>query len=304
MPEIAHTSIPLPGNYRTSPFMAFHQRDAQELAERTSADSLEKGLVWNGAPACVRIRFQKKHAEATLAVDGTPPCAEAQVQELARRMLGLDQPVEACENALAAHPVVGRLIASGSGLRIPQTPTPFEALSWAIIGQQVSIHAAISIRRKFIAAAGIRHSGGLYCFPGPESVAAMGVPLLRETGFSQTKALSLITLSTAVAAGELAIDSWPEQLREGHIDADTIQKKLTALRGIGPWTVSYALLRGFGWLDGSLHGDVAVRRNLARFLGKEEGVTEKETLHWLAEFTPWRALVAAYLWAMESSDGF
>ena len=43
------------------------------------------------------------------------------------------------------------------------------------------------------------------------------------------------------------------------------------LKGIGPWTVDYALLRGFARLDGSLHGDAAVRRQLQRAcFGAEE----------------------------------
>ncbi|MFT6552722.1 MAG: DNA-3-methyladenine glycosylase II [Zhongshania marina] len=77
-----------------------------------------------------------------------------------------------------------------------------------------------------------------------------------------------------------------------------------AIRGIGPWTVNYVLLRGFGYLDGSLHGDVAVRRNLQLLLGREVKITAEETQVWLAQFSPWRALVAAHLWAMQSDDGF
>ena len=76
-----------------------------------------------------------------------------------------------------------------------------------------------------------------------------------------------------------------------------IRARLAAIRGIGPWTIEYTLLRGFGHLDGSLHGDVAVRRKLQLLLGREEQISAAETEHWLAQFTPWRALVAAHLWA-------
>jgi DNA-3-methyladenine glycosylase II len=82
-----------------------------------------------------------------------------------------------------------------------------------------------------------------------------------------------------------------------------MEEKLLLVSGIGPWTVNYALLRGFGWLDGSLHGDVAVRRGLQTLRNDAEKVTADEAERWLAEFSPWRALVAAHLWAMQMDSG-
>ena len=62
--------------------------------------------------------------------------------------------------------------------------------------------------------------------------------------------------------------------------------------------MDYALLRGFARLDGSLHGDAAVRRQLQRLLGAEEKLTQPFVRDWLQPFAPWRALVAAHLWAL------
>lgn len=69
------------------------------------------------------------------------------------------------------------------------------------------------------------------------------------------------------------------------------------MRGIGPWTVDYVLLRGYGWLDGSLHGDATVRRGLGRLIGMTNTLDAKAVQTWLMPFAPWRALVAAHLWA-------
>jgi len=80
-------------------------------------------------------------------------------------------------------------------------------------------------------------------------------------------------------------------------NAELIRERLLAVRGIGPWTVDYVLLRGFGWLDGSLHGDAAVRRGLGRLLGQAAAPDEQAARSWLTPFSPWRALLAAHLWA-------
>lgn len=291
-------TIALPPGFRPEDILAFHRRDVQTVSERVDGDEIVKGLIWNGRPACLRIAFAPGRAVASLAVDGAAADAAA-LERVARRMLGLTQDIEAFERAFAGHPLLGAVIGRRIGLRVPVTATPFEAITWAITGQQISVGAAVSIRRKLIQAADVRHSGGLWCYPDAQVIARIAEDALRTLGFSTTKARTLKALSKSVASGELPLDSWIESP-----DADEIRTRLGEIRGIGPWTINYALLRGYGWLDGSLHGDVAVRRNLQLLLGREEKLTEAEAEAWLAPFTPWRALIAAHLWAMQKADGY
>ena len=122
--------------------------------------------------------------------------------------------------------------------------------------------------------------------------------VLRQAGFSRTKAQTLKALSQHVDRGLLPLDAWADAP-----PPEEIRARLLAFRGVGPWTVSYVLLRGFGWLDGSLHGDVAVRRKLQALLACPEAVTEVAARRWLMEFSPWRALVAAHLWLMDTPSG-
>lgn len=289
-------TLPLPRTFRRDDILAFHRRDALEVAERVGERMLQKGIAWRGAPACLTIRFRARHVEAELAIDGAPddPLAEA-FECMVRRMLGLTQRIGDFERRYRSHPQLGRLIAGNPGLRVPLAATPFEALAWAITGQQISVAAAVSVRRRLIQAAGLRHSGGLWCFPDARRLARLDETALREAGYSQAKALTLIALSRRVARGRLPLDAWADAP-----PVEDIRAQLSQIRGIGPWTIDYALLRGFGWLDGSLHGDVAVRRGLQALLDSPEGINAAETQCWLGEFAPWRALVAAHLWAMQT----
>lgn len=290
-------SIELPTGFRAVAVLAFHGRDPQAVAERIEGNSLHKGLSWEGRPACLSISFERQLAKAELTIDGGVAAEEAVLVQKLRHMLGLTQPVEVFERQFRGHSQLRSLIARQAGLRVPQAASPFEALSWAIIGQQISVGAAISIRRRLIQACGLVHSGGLACHPDAGQVAMMSEADLRQAGFSQTKAQTLLLLSREVLANRLPLENWARDL-----PIDEIRDKLLALRGIGPWTVNYALLRGFAWLDGSLHGDVAVRRKLQLLLGSKEKISEAFTRDWLVDFSPWRALVAAHLWAMPSED--
>jgi len=308
----------LPAGFRTVDVLAFHRRDPQQIAERILDGGpelgLDKAFVWSGRPACMAFRFegdvteggglQDGHVRVECIVDGAGttgaaageghdmPDQEA-FERLVRHMLGLDQPIEAFEHAHAGHPELGPLIRRNAGLRIPQVATPFEALSWAILGQQISLVAAVALRRRLIQAAGRCHSSGLFCYPDAASLLQLDAATLRAAGCSQTKADALLGLARAEVEQRLPLDEWLRTL-----PVEDIRAGLLAIRGIGPWTVNYALLRGFGWLDASLHGDVAVRRGLRRLLGREEAIGEPETRQWLEAFSPWRALVAAHLWTI------
>jgi len=294
MTAVLSCEVGLPADFRTDDVLAFHRRDPLAVAERVEGRTLQKGVAWEGRPACLTIRFDGAHASAELAVDGTPSAAApAALAQLLPRMLGLTQQVEVFERAYRDHPQLGPLIARHPGLRVPLSATPFEALSWAITGQQISVRAAISLRRRLIEVAGLRHSAGLACYPDAERLAVLNEADLRSGGFSQAKAQTLIRLGRLVAEDELPLDAWIATL-----PVDEIRERLMRVRGIGPWTIDYALLRGFGWLDGSLHGDVAVRRSLQAVLDCPDSVTEGQAKRWLAEFSPWRSLIAAHLWAV------
>ena len=286
-------TLELPAGFRVADILKFHQRDVEAFSERVDAESLHKGLVWNGHAACLSVHFQPGQAQVKISLDGASTATDADsLARHIRRMLGLTQPVDEFEKTHVRHPQLGALIARQAGLRVPLAASPFEALTWAIIGQQISVSAAVSIRRKMIKAAGLVHSGGLACYPDATRLTALSEADLRAAGFSASKAQTLISISAQVLAGELPLDEWLD-----NPPVDLLRERLLGIRGIGPWTVNYTLLRGFGWLDGSLHGDVAVRRALQRLPGNPEKMGEAEARAWLEPLSPWRALVAAHLWA-------
>src|SRR3546814_18227053 len=91
----------------------------------------------------------------------------------------------------------------------------------------------------------------------------------------------------------MRISDWSSDVCSSDLQAPSIEglrERLLAIRGIGPWTVNYTLLRGYGWLDGSLHGDVAVRHGIEALLSTPDKLNDKQAQAWLEEFSPWRAL--------------
>ena len=101
----------------------------------------------------------------------------------------------------------------------------------------------------------------------------------------------MLRLADLLASGRIDLQPGPSN------SLDAICAALLAVKGIGPWTVNYALLRGYGYADCSLHGDVAVRAAIGNLWGHETrpSIAEAEAL--LARYRPHRTMAAAHLWA-------
>lgn len=300
MKSILSLQITLPEHYRIDDFFTFHQRDKLNISEQVSTNKLCKGIMWDQLPACFTLQFINNNAIATLEVDGTADTLnEDSLKKFTYHLLGLYQNVDAFEDYYHHDEIIGKLIIRQKGLRIYQSSTPFEAINWAIIGQQISVHAAISIRRRLIQYINIRHSSGINCYPDFTQLLQLREDDLKSCGFSKSKASALITLCEQLANEKIKL---PLVVDENNVAE--VSQQLMAIKGIGLWTVNYALLRGFNYLNGSLHGDVAVRRNIQHLLNLNDKVTAIDAEEWLQTYSPWRALMAAHLWRQESSAGY
>jgi 3-methyladenine DNA glycosylase/8-oxoguanine DNA glycosylase len=140
-----------------------------------------------------------------------------------------------------------------------------------------------------IVAWGTVHRSGLRAHPTAAVVANAGVEDLRKLKFSRSKAEYLIGAAQAIASGELPVGA----LRE--FSARHAARMLGSIRGIGPWTVQYAFLRGFGFADCLPSGDAGLARGLERLTGARPG--EGKIRETMERFAPWRSLATYHVWA-------
>jgi DNA-3-methyladenine glycosylase II len=129
--------------------------------------------------------------------------------------------------------------------------------------QQLSLDAGVAIVGRLVERFGTQqeHDGRIYtAFPTSRAVAHARVQTLRECGLSNTKAQTLHYLAKSVESGELTENA----IAAMHTQAAL--KALVQLPGIGPWSASVVLLRGFGRIDVFPPGDVGAVRALTRLL--------------------------------------
>jgi DNA-3-methyladenine glycosylase II len=282
--------IPLPDGYQAADVLAFHSRDAEGVAEQVTPGRIRKAVLLGGVPVLLDVTLAPAVAQCEVHADGAlTPATRAMVDEALLNILGLRIDPAPFLALAGEDALLGAVARQRPGLRIVQSATIFEALTWAIIGQQINLTFAIALRRTFILQAGVRHSSGLWCYPEAPQVAALDVDELTSRKFSRSKAETLLRLARMVDEGELTL------ARSDDIAATSAA--LLAVKGIGPWTVNYALLRGYGYADCSLHGDVAIRAAFQHLLGEDAKPDIARTEALLERYKPHRTMAAAHLWA-------
>ena len=286
------TSIPLAPDYRSDDILAFHGRDQEALAERVEPGRIRKGVLIDGVPVLLDVTLASGEARCTVDADGVlAPAALAQVDAALLNILALRIDPAPFVAAVRGDSLLGPVVQRQRGLRIVQSATIFEALTWAIIGQQINLPFAIALRRGLIMQAGRQHSAGLWCYPEAADVARLAPDALTGQKFSRAKADTLLRLARLIEQGQLSL------ALPASGEVETVAAALLAIKGIGPWTVNYALLRGYGYADCSLHGDVAIRGALQGLLGEQDKPDMVRTEAFLARYKPHRSMAAAHLWA-------
>lgn len=180
------------------------------------------------------------------------------------------------------------------GLRLMGIPDLFEALCWCVIGQQINLTFAYRLKRRLVETYGtfITHdSKRYYFFPEPEVLADLEVEALREMQFSRRKADYIIGIARQFADGALSKASI-----QGLSDSGQMLKRLTRIRGVGPWTANYVLMKSLNQMDCITHGDTGLQSAVSSILGFDRKPTQKEVESFFEPFSGWESYLNIYLW--------
>lgn len=283
-------AVALPAGFRADAVLRYQGRDPASAVERVAGRELAKGMRLADGPAVLRMRFD---GDAAVCEVDAPRAVGAesmrQAHAAAARMLNLASEPAAFERQ-AERVGLARLVASRRGTRIPLTADPWECLVWTVAGQQVNLPFAYALRTAVAELAGEPAGGGLRAHPTPEAVAALDYADLTGRRFSRRKAEYLVDVARLVAGGELRLDG-----ERGM--ATALERRMLDVRGLGPWSVQYFLLRGCGFADAVPAGDAGLSAALQRFFALDHRPGPAETRERMEPFAPFRGLATHHLWS-------
>ncbi|OYO11341.1 hypothetical protein BI335_16000 [Enemella evansiae] len=236
-----------------------------------------------GGPAVLRLTGRPDGVELTCWLSDPADLAEARTRAGALCDLAADPSL--IDPALARVPALAGLVADHPGIRIPGTLDRPETAVRGLLGQQISLAGATRAAERLVDEHGdplpeeLRRAGepfGLTAlFPTSARIAAVDPARFAMPGSRQR---ALHTLAAAVEAGTVDLTD---------PDLDRVRKSLLALKGIGPWTAGYILLRACGDPDVWLDSDLVLRRE-----AEARGITAEQ----LRPVAGWRSYASLQLW--------
>jgi 3-methyladenine DNA glycosylase/8-oxoguanine DNA glycosylase len=246
------------------------------------------------APVLVRA-WTVRSGEVVLRAEGVPALtegAEASRERLEvavgrmRFALGLDEDMSGFYAACKRDPLLGPVIRRKPWIRPLRTPWPWGALLRAITKQLIESSRAAQIERRIVRRWGTRwerpDDQPLFDTPGPEAVAALAPAELVSCDLTEARSLAMIRCAREVAAGRAELSD------------PASDRRLLAIREIGPWTVQCLGLEGRGEADSLPAGDLGYIKLVGRLAGLGRRATVEEVEEFYAPYAPYRGLAGTF----------
>ncbi len=211
----------------------------------------------------------------------------------ARHIIGADVDLRPFYQLARKDKRLKRLIDKFRGLKPVLTSTVFESAAWAIVGQQVTMTFAATLRNRLVKKYGKIYSENgisMEMFPEPDRFGRVKIDHLKKLQFSGRKAEYLLGLSDLIRSGRFDIESL------GGLPYHEAVDRLMSVRGIGPWSANYILMRGAGHLNCLPVGDSGLHRAVREFYQLNEAPAIRTIEKTAEPFEPFRSLFTLYMW--------
>lgn len=241
------------------------------------AEALEPASVETPLPAVTPPERPAGDAELGLAL------------ERMRFALAVDDDLSEFYDCFRSDPLLGPLLRRRPYLRPRRRPWPWEALAWAVVKQLIETGRAARIQRRMVGRWGLRHSDGhegLRDVPSPAVIAGRAPVEMESMGLALRRAIALRAVAKEIAAGRCD----PAQ--------PAANRRLLAVREIGPWTIQCLGLLGRGEPDSLPAGDLMHLKLVGRLARLGRRATVEEVEEFYAPYAPFRGLAAAWMTAL------
>ena len=183
------------------------------------------------------------------------------------------------------HQALGELAQPATGLRVPGAWDGFEIAVRAVMGQVVTVKAALTLVGRIAESASCKVATPdpeLYQrFPLAQDFLKISDATFAAYNIQPRKVDILRHLATLIVQGELVLDT--------SADYQQTYQQLLATKGIGPWTASYIAMRTLRWPDAFLADDYWIKKLL-----KVSTTKQAETI--AQAWKPWRSYAVMYIW--------
>jgi DNA-3-methyladenine glycosylase II len=241
-----------------------------------------------GVPVVVRAA-QRRDGQVRLRAEGDGAERRRVAIERMRFALGVDDDYRPLFERFRTDALLARAIRRRPWHRPGRRPWAWEALAWAVTKQLIESSRAARIQRRMVFRWGLRA-------PGPDGTELRDVPAAELIGGCAPAELAALDLAPARA---LAMIRAAREVAQGRVDpADPAgDRRLLAIREIGPWTVQCLGFFGRGDPDSLPAGDLDFIKLVGRLAGLGRRATVAEVEEFFAPYAPYRGLAGSLILA-------
>ncbi|MCX7571093.1 DNA glycosylase [Tumebacillus sp. DT12] len=285
------------GEFSLSEALMYLTRSSEECLHRVVGDTLLKLLEIDGERVLIEVGSKPDADGETVEIRFRNGIPKESIRMAAAHYvwewLDLERDLAPFYRMAGDDPLLKKVVDAHRGLRIVRIPDLFEALCWAVIGQQINLVFAYTLKKRLVERYGERMEweGETYwLFPVPERIAELTMDELRALQFTGKKAEYLIEVARQIATKSLT--------KEGllALSGSEAEQAMLKIRGIGPWTASYVAMRCLGDASAFPVGDAGLQNAIKKQLGMDRKPTREEMMSLAQGWEGWQAYATFYLW--------
>ncbi|WP_026695898.1 DNA-3-methyladenine glycosylase family protein [Peribacillus kribbensis] len=289
----AYVEIDPPNEFNAEECLVFLRRSDLESTHHVIGSEIYKGIKLSGEKLALKIRLEDNRIRIGFLPD--PPSAEwrRKAALFVREWLDLDRDLSVFYEAASKDSLLERIVPRYYGLRLIGIPDLFEALTWAVIGQQINLKFAYTLKKRFVEFFGESietEEGSFRLFPEPGRIEALQPEELRPLQFTWRKAEYVIGIAKAVVERKISkhgLQALPQE---------KARAQLLELKGVGAWTADYTAMKCLRDTTAFPAADAGLHQALKRELEMDRKPKPEELQQLQQEWAPFQAYAVFYLW--------
>lgn len=285
--------LPVPKEFDFDLNMHFLQRSPKEILHSIGESEVTKMLKVGEELILFKVGFEER--QLVIHFMNTNPTAyvKEEIQKYVAEWFDLDSDLRPFYKMAKDDKLLSDLVKKFYGYRIVGQPDLFESLVWAVLGQQINVHFAYTIKQRFVEQFGekLEHENRLhYLFPHAEKVSTLTSEQLLPLQFSRQKAAYTIGIGEAFASGKVS----KEKLKG--LPLQEAKEELMKIKGVGNWTANFALMKTFRYPDAFPLEDVAIHNAIKNLKKMKQKPTLDQVKRVFKKYKGWEAYATLYLW--------
>lgn len=288
--------ITLPEQFNMNANLGYLSREKNECMYEIESDSITKVIIIGEIRSLVQINVINNKQMIVQFLNESSPIERRKCEEIVKfidEWFDLNNDLTPFYEMAKADPLLKVPARNFYGLRVIGIPDLFEALCWGVLGQQINLAFAYTLKRQFVEKFGdfIEWNGKKYwVFPSYERIAQLTPSDLADIKMTVKKSEYIIGIAKLMASGELSRE---KLMKMGFKDAE---KSLIKIRGIGPWTANYVLMRCLRFQTAFPIDDVGLINSIKLLQNMNRKPTKDEILELSIPWKNWESYATFYLW--------